>query len=214
MLDSLRQLLGRIQPPVALEGSVRGRTWRMASGAPTRDYIRGRELRGKAELGLDAGVSVLVISRALKASLEKAAYDRYIDADQTMADLRMPEEMRWLATFEEVRGPEFARDFLRRYAVMADFREHPLAWIQPELERMLVEWPAPAPSEEVPFMLMLLRGNCYLRMQHEPASPRLARHASELFAQACESALDRLPAANAAPTDQLPRVTGGSAPRP
>ncbi len=209
MLESLRQLMGRIQPPVALEGTVRGRIWRMASGAPSRDYIRGRELRGKAELGLDEGVSVLVISRALKASLEKAAYDRYIDAEKTMSDVRMPEEMRWLATFEELRGPEFARDFLRRYAVLADFREHPLAWIQPEFERMMVEWPAPAPAEDLPFMLMLLRGNCYLRMQYEPASARLARHAGDLFEQACGLALDRLPRVGAPAGEPPPPADHG-----
>jgi len=209
MLESLRQLMGRIQPPVALEGTVRGRTWRMASGAPSRDYIRGRELRGKAELGLDEGVSVLLISRALKASLEKAAYARYIDAEKTMSDVRMPEEMRWLATFEELRGPEFARDFLRRYAVLADFREHPLAWIQPEFERMMVEWPAPAPAEDLPFMLMLLRGNCYLRMQYEPASARLARHAGDLFELACGLALDRLPRVGAPAGDSPPRADHG-----
>ena len=211
MIDSLRQWLVQLQPPVALEGTVGGCTWRIASGTPTRDYIRGRELRGKADLGLDPGISVLVISRALKASLERSIYDRYIDAEQTMADLRMPEEVRWLSTFEDVRAPEFERDFLRRYAVLADMRNHAVAWVRPVLQRLLLEWPAPGPSDQLPFMLMLLRGHCYLRMQHEPASARVTRHASELFACACEAALTALASP---PVPQAPRVTGGSVPRP
>ena len=33
----------------------------------------------------------------------------------------------------------------------------------------MLDWPEPAPSAEVPFMMMLLRGKAYLRMEYTPA---------------------------------------------
>jgi len=190
MLGPLRNILTRLQPPVALEGTVAGRPWMMSSGAPTRDYVKGRELRARAELRIDDEIAVLVMNRFLKSTLEGPAYDRYIDTDQTLADASMPEELRWLATYEEVRGgAELPREFLRRYAVLAAQGAHALAWIDEALIDQLMNWPHPGPGAEVPFMLMLLRGKAYLRMQHEPMTSAVAKHASALFTHACESAV-------------------------
>lgn len=190
MLGPLRNILTRLQPPVALEGIAAGRPWKMASGAPSRDYVKGRELRARGELGIDDDIAVLVMNRFLKSSLEGPAYDRYIDTEQTLADASMPEELRWLATYEEIRGgTELPREFLRRYAVLAAQRTQALAWIDEALIDQLMNWPQPGPGPEVPFILMLLRGKAYLRMQHEPTTSTVSKHAAALFTHACESAV-------------------------
>lgn len=198
MLGPLRNILTRLSPPVALEGTAAGRPWKMASGAPTRDYVKGRELRARGELGIHDDIAVLIMSRSLKSTLEGPAYDRYIDTEQTMADASMPEELRWLATYEEIRGgTELPRDFLRRYAVLAAQRTHAFEWIDEALIDQLMNWPHPGPDAQVPFILMLLRGRAYLRMQHEPTTSAVAKHAAALFTHACESAVRAWPAAAA-----------------
>ena len=60
--------------------------WRLQLGRPTRDYIRGEELRARAELGIDDDVAVLVMNRPLKEALEKQAYQMYTDSLQTSVD--------------------------------------------------------------------------------------------------------------------------------
>jgi hypothetical protein len=37
----------------ALQGKFGGKPWRMELGRPSRKYIQGEELRGRAELGVD-----------------------------------------------------------------------------------------------------------------------------------------------------------------
>ena len=55
-----------------------------------------------------------------------------------------------------------------RYAVMAHRREHAVQWINPPIAQMLLDWPIPAPSPETPFLLVLLRGKAFLRMEYSP----------------------------------------------
>jgi hypothetical protein len=180
---------GALGNTISMHGKVRGRSWRMEIGRPTRDYIAGEELRARAELGTDDDVGALVINRPLKDSLERRAYSMITDTLQTTADPRLPEEMRWLAMYDEIgwEGPPDA--FWARYAVLADSREHALAWMDDALIRQLMEWPQPAPSAHTPFLIVLLRGKCYLRMQYAPADTHTLDHATAVFTSACESAL-------------------------
>ena len=48
--------------------------------------------------------------------------------------------------------------------------------------------PQPAPLRAVPFMIVLLRGKCYLRMQYLPAETSTLDQATDLFVGACERA--------------------------
>ena len=50
-------------------------------------------------------------------------------------------------------------------------------------------WPEPAPPANVPFMMVLLRGKCYLRMQYQPPQTSTLEHATQVFMAACEGAL-------------------------
>ena len=182
---------GRAQE-VSLEGKVSGKPWRMQLGRPTRNYILGEELRARAELGVRDDVAVLVMNKPLKEALEKKAYSIYTDPLQTSMDAELPEEMRWLAMFKEARWEGPSKDFWSRYSVLTDRRENAMAWIEPQLAMMMMDWPTPGPSAEVPFLILLLRGKSYLRMEYSPAGMPTLRHASLIFQTSCKSALTNL----------------------
>jgi len=174
---------------VSMQGKVGGRPWRMELGRSTRDYIPGEELRARAELGIDEDIASMVINRALKDTLERRAYSMITDTLQTTASPNLPEEMRWLAMYDEV-GWETADDaFWRRYAVLADRRERAPAWVDAGLIELLLEAPQPTPESQAPFLLVLLRGKCYLRMQYLPAQTTTLEYAATVFTAACERAL-------------------------
>jgi hypothetical protein len=175
---------------VTMGGKVGGRPWKMELGKPTRDYIHGEELRARAELGVDDDVAALIINRPLKDMLERRAYGMITDTLQTTADPRLPEEMRWLAMYDEIGWEGPPQEFWSRYAVLADTREHALAWVDNSLVDLLMSWPEPAPLPANAFMVVLLRGKCYLRMRHQPAETATLDHATTIFTSACESALD------------------------
>lgn len=177
---------------LTLEGRIRGKRWRMELGRPSRNFIRGEELRGRAELAIDEDAAVLLLNRPLKEALEKKAYSIYTDQLQTTADPNLPEEMRWLAMYDEVGWDGLPKAFWERFAVLADRRENALAWIDPALAAMMLDWPEPGPTGETPFMLMLLRGKAYLRMEYQPADMPTLQHATLIFTAACEAALGGL----------------------
>ena len=174
---------------LSMQGKVGGRNWRMELGKPTRDYITGEELRARAELGVFDDVGAMIINRPLKDALERRAYSMITDTLQTTADPRLPEEMRWLAMYDEIGWEGPPDTFWGRYAVLSDKREHAIAWVDDHLVKQMLSWPEPAPAPQVPFMVVLLRGKCYLRMQYMPPETTTLDHATDIFVSACESAL-------------------------
>ena len=178
----------------SMTGQVGNCAWRLERGRSSRDYIRGEELRARAELKVDEDVAVLIMNRALKEVLEKQAYQLYTDTLQTTADPKLPEEMRWLAMYREVGWDSLGPAFWARYSVLTDKRAHALAWLDQNLAELLMSWPEPAPDAHVPLVLMLLRGKGYLRMQYTPADVPTLEHAALIFTSACESAISGLAA--------------------
>jgi hypothetical protein len=174
---------------IALEGKIGGKPWRLQRGRPTRNYILGQEVRARGELDIPTDVAVLVMNRPLKEALEKRAYQIYTDELQTSVDSTLPEEMRWLAMYDEVGWDSLPAPFWSRYGVLTDRRDDALAWIDPVLADLMMKWPSPAPSAEVPFMVLLLNGKAYLRMEYTPADLLTLQHAALIFTSACESAL-------------------------
>ena len=177
---------------ITLQGQVGGRPWRLQLGRPSRKYIFGEEVRARAELGLRDDVAVLIINRPLRDALEKQAYEIYTDPLQTTISPNLTEEMRWLAMFREVGWDSLPKDFSGRYAILSDNRDNALAWLNPRLIRATLDWPAPGPSPQVPFMIVLLRGKAYLRMEYTPADFLTLQHAALIFTTACEAALSGL----------------------
>ena len=85
-------------------------------------------------------------------------------------------------------------EFWKRYAILAEHRDQALVWVDPRLAKLLMNWPEPSPNEQVPFILMLLRGKAYLRMQYTPADMPTLEHAAHIFTYACASAASGLAA--------------------
>ena len=173
----------------SLTGMVDNKPWRLECGSSSRDYILGEELRARAELKLDRPTSVLIMSRPLKEMLEKRAYGIYTDTLQTTADPSLTEEMRWLALYPEVGWDGLPNAFWDRYSVLTDQRSHAMDWVDLALAGLLLSWPEPAADAQLPFMLMLLRGKAYLRMQYTPGDLPMLQHAILIFHAACELAL-------------------------
>jgi hypothetical protein len=178
----------------SLAGMVCNRPWTIERGDSMRDYIRGDELRGRAELGINDDTSVLIMNRPLKESLVKRAYQLYTDPLQTTLDPDLTEEMRWLAMYPEVGWDNLPKTFWTRYAVMADRRDHAMQWIDLNLADQLMAWPEPGPDAQLPFMLLVLRGKAHLRMQYTPADMAALQHTVAIFTRACESAIAGLAA--------------------
>ncbi|MDO9357429.1 MAG: hypothetical protein Q7T70_00365 [Polaromonas sp.] len=172
-----------------LTGQVRGRPWKLECGPSSRDYIHGEELRARAELAVNADAAVLIMNRPLKESLEKRAYAMYTDSLQTTSDPSLPEEMRWLAMYEEFGWSSLVPEFWERYTVLADNRDHALAWVDSNLAELLLSWPQPGPDAQTPFILMLLRGKAYLRMQYVSGDIATLQHAAVTYTSACDAAL-------------------------
>jgi hypothetical protein len=174
---------------LALEGQIQARRWRLERGRPTRDYIAGEELRARAKLGLADEIGAMVMNRALSERLEQTAYERSTDHLRTAIDDNLPQEVRWLALFQERVWEELPVDFWNRYSVYSDNPGVAKGWIDARLADLMLQWPAPGPSEQVPFMLLLMNGNAYLRMEYRPADLPTLQHAALIFTSACESAL-------------------------
>ena len=175
-----------------IDAQTDGKPWRMECGTPSRDFIRGEELRFRADLGVLDSVSAVVMNRPLKVALEKRAYQLYTDSLQTTLDPKLPEEMRWLAIYQEAGWPGSPDALWDRYAVLAGQREHAQSWLTPNLVEALLQWPLGGPTADVPFTLLLLRGKCYLRMQLVDRDSMVLKHATKIFRIACQSALDNV----------------------
>jgi hypothetical protein len=175
----------------ALVGQWQGAGVRIECGAPSRAYLQGMELMGRADLGLTTPSSVVLMNRSLKRALEQQAtalYASYTDALQTSAAM-LPEEIRWLATYRDAgwAGPDEA--FWERYAVLTDSTETARAWIDTSAVQRLMEWPGDAVSAATPVLFMLLRGKTYLRLQiDQTRDTATAVHALDLFRHLSEQA--------------------------
>jgi hypothetical protein len=171
----------------AMDGRIHGKPWKMEQGKPSRDFIKGLELRARGEMGLHEDVAVMIMTRSLKNDLDKRAFSLYTDTLQTQVDPHLPEEMRWLSMYEEVGWPELGQAFLDQYAILADERDRAIAWLTPELAGNLLGWPSS--EHDVPRVLMVLRGKVYLRMQISEGDLPTLEHASRVFSLACEAGL-------------------------
>jgi hypothetical protein len=65
-----------------------------------------------------------------------------------------------------------------------------VGWLDAALIRATLDWPIPGPGPQVPFMMLLLRGKAYLRMEYTPSDLLVLQHAALIFTTACESALE------------------------
>ena len=165
-----------------LGGDLNGHPWRLECGNPTRDYVRGLELRGRADLGVDPDAAVMVLNRPLQESLEGNAYNAITDTLQTTVNASLPEEMRWLAMFEEVTWPGLPASFRQHFAVVAERIETAQRWIHaPVVSQLLniVEGEGGAVRAQPPLLLMLVRGKV---QQAEGITHLIGEHLEDITA--------------------------------
>ena len=103
-----------------LAGTVGGCPWRMEQSPTSRDFIAGVELRARAELALPKNQAIMLINRPLKESLEKRVYEQATHGVQTTVDAALPEEVRWLAMYDQVGWSTAPIAFWDHYALVAD----------------------------------------------------------------------------------------------
>ena len=179
-----------------LSGEVEGRPWRLECGAPTREYVRGLELRGRADVGADPDAAVMVINRPLHGALEGNAYSALTDTLQTTVNASLPEEVRWLAMYEEVAWPGLPASFRQHFAVVAERLDVAQRWVHAPLVSQLLdalEGGQDAARAQSPLVLMLVRGKVYLRMEHTQRSlPEIAQ-AAQVLVVGAQAALRNLP---------------------
>ena len=157
-----------------VDGRLEGLPWRLEWGPAQRAYIEGQELRLRIELDLPSDMQMLVLSRPLMDLLERQTYERFTQGLQTQIDSATPEEMRWLVMFPKVdlSGHKALR---AHFGVVASVPDAALAWIEGPLSGLLTDAATGMLNNEVPFVLMTLRGRTYLRMRlAEPTADALA----------------------------------------
>lgn len=187
-----------------LGGDLQGHPWRLECGLPSRDYVQGFEFRGRADIVADADAAVMVLNRSLLEVLEGKAYDAITDTLQTTVNTNLPEEIRWLAMYEEVSWPGLPASFRQHFAVVTDDANTAQRWVQAPMVSQLLDI---AESEDggrarvaSPVVLMLMRGKVYLRMEHTRRSLAEVAYATHALLVSAQSALHNLPPlATAAP---------------
>lgn len=152
-----------------VSGQLHERPFQAECGPSSRSYIHGMELRARVDLGLPPAGHVIVMSQVVRIDLEAQAdslYRQAVDALQTSAQT-LPEEVRWLSTYRTARwrGPD--ERFWRAYAVLSDAAELAQRWLDEEALDYLLSGSSDA-AAQVPVLVMLTRGRCYLRLQVNP----------------------------------------------
>lgn len=174
-----------------IEGQLLDFPFKAGCAPASRPYIVGVELMARSELGLPADVNVVVMHRALKRALEKAAamvYSQAVDSVQTMA-APLPEELVWLSTYRDAGWPGPAPDFWARYCVLTYNLEAARQWLDAAAIESLCAGPA-ALRPVTPYLMALTRGKLYMRLQLEAADDGLvSHHVLDTFEQLCARAI-------------------------
>lgn len=197
-----------------LGGDLHGRPWRLECGPAARDYVQGLELRGRADMNADPDAAVMVLNRALLESLEGLAYEAITDTLQTTVNEDLPEEIRWLAMYEEVSWPGLPASFRQHFAVVAEHAETAQRWVQAPLVSQLLDIAESEGADHEralsPVLLMLVRGKVYLRMEHTRRTLAEVAYATHALLVAAQSAAQHVAPVQMPPDAQLPSNEDGA----
>lgn len=171
-----------------IAGGMESKPWRLEWGPPQRQYIEGHELRLRMELGLSPNLQALLISQPLLENLERQTFERFTESTQTVIDANTPEEMRWLAMFPKV-PYKASKEVRMRFGLVSSAQAEAASWVDGALAKQLDDAAAGLLKGEPPFVLMLLRGRAYLRMQLPEPTVGLMTQAVNLFEVAVLQAL-------------------------
>jgi hypothetical protein len=175
----------------AIEGQfpeLRGIKWRLEWGPPQRPYIPTRELRVRAEVELNSGLQMLVLSGALFEQLEHDTFELYTETMQTRIDSSTPEEMRWLAMFPKVQLSQ-VRAVRLHFAAVASVPQMAERWLSGALGAQLAQARIGLLAAQAPFLLMTQRTRVQMRVECEFPGAREIEQAMALFETALREAL-------------------------
>ena len=160
----------REQVGLVIEGKGPQGPWRLEWGPSQRSYVKGFELRFRAELSCGPELQLLVISRQLQEAMERAVYHQYVESVQTRMEESTPPEMRWLVMFPKLSGLELGR-LKENFAAVGNHKAWLMQWLQGPLEAALA---SPSLPLDQPMVLMIGRGRIVLRMPvDQPDEQRL-----------------------------------------
>jgi hypothetical protein len=148
-----------------VEGRAGGTPWRLEWGPSQRSYVKGMELRMRAELGLHRELQALVMTRPLAEAMEKAVFDEYVGGVQTRIDTETPPEVRWLVMFPKLGSAEL-KGLRERYVALVSIKPWMLQWLDGPLPTALARAPlgdGPQAADSRPLVLMIGRGRLTLR---------------------------------------------------
>ena len=153
----------RDQVGLVIEGKGAQGAWRLEWGPSQRSYVKGFELRFRADLACGPELQLLIISRQLQEAMERAVYDQYVESVQTRMEENTPPEMRWLVMFPKLSGLELGR-LRESFAAVGNHKAWLMQWLQGPLEAALA---SPSLPTDQPLVLMIGRGRIVLRMPME-----------------------------------------------
>jgi hypothetical protein len=142
-----------------VDGRCGSTAWRVEWGPSQRSYIKGAELRIRAELAVPRELQALVLNHELMESMETAVFDQYVEGVQTRIDTTTPPEMRWLVMFPKLSGAEL-RSLRDGYGALSSFKPWLQQWLAGSLAPTLAALPT---SAERPLVLMIARRRLCLR---------------------------------------------------
>lgn len=142
-----------------IEGHADNVPWRLEWGPSQRPYVKGMELRIRAEPGMPVDLQLMILDRHLQASMEAAVFDQYVEGVQTRIDKQTPPEMRWLVMFPKTAHQDMGA-LRERFASVTSSRSWLLSWLDGALTDSLLH--APMEPQQA-MVLMASRGRLTLR---------------------------------------------------
>ncbi len=171
-----------------IEAPSAGQTLRMEWGPSQRSYITGDELRIRLDLNLPGALQLMAMTRPLMERLEQETFERYTQEAQTIIDMSHPEEMRWLAMFPKI-DLSFDKVLQARFGALGVNTVLGMAWVNGPLGEQLARSTQNLLAGDDPFVLMVMRGKAYLRMQLAQPQPESLSQCLAVFDAAVQSAL-------------------------
>lgn len=172
-----------------IEGRFADRALRVEWGPSQRDYLLGRELRLRYELGLPSWLEMLVVSRDLAEQLEVRTFDDLTRDQQTGIETQMPEEARWLAMYDQVPGDALPPGLRDLFVVLGSRQAAAQTWVDGDLGVRLARAADRWLGRETPLVLMTLRGRVYLRTEANALDETLLDAVRQLGDAAAQAAL-------------------------
>ncbi len=169
---------------VVIEGRSGSNLWRMEWGPAQRRWVRGFELRLRAELGFGGELQLLVMNRTLQEAMEREVFDQYVEGVQTRIDDQTPPEMRWLVMFPKLSGTD-AAPLQGDYVAVGNHKTWLARWLEGGFGAALCRRDT---SPEHPLVLMIGRGRMLLRTECQAPKHELLDAWVKLFDSALREA--------------------------